>query len=261
MKLVTWNVNSLNARETLVAHYLDEAQPDVLCLQELKLPDERVPRELFTERGYHVAVHGQLRWNGVLIASKQPLEDVHAGLPEGDEGQSRLIAASTFGLRVVNLYCPQGQSVDSDKFPYKLRFFEALNRWLRETCDPSAPLAVLGDINIAREPEDIYDPEAFAGVPSFHPDEHAAFDALLAFGLQDAVKPFIEPGTYSFWDYRGAAFRYNKGMRIDHVLASAALAERVSGGGVERDWRKKKEVGGEKLTASDHAPVFVEITL
>ncbi|MCB9742608.1 MAG: exodeoxyribonuclease III [Alphaproteobacteria bacterium] len=259
MKLVTWNVNSLNAREPFVAHYLDEEQPDVLCIQELKLPDERVPRALFTERGYHVAVHGQPRWNGVLIASKQPVEDVHVGLPEGDEGQSRLIAASTFGIRVVNLYCPQGQSVDSEKFPYKLRFFEALNRWLRAACDPAAPLAVVGDINIAREPTDIWDPAGYAGVPSFHPKEHEAYDQLLAFGLQDAVKPHIQPETYSFWDYRGAAFRFNQGMRIDHVLVTEALAARVKAGGVQRDWRKKKTLGGEKLNASDHAPVFVEI--
>ena len=130
MKLVTWNVNSLKAREEFVADYLDEARPDVVCLQELKLEEKSVPRELFEDRGYELASHGQRQWNGVLIASKEPIPNVVKGLPEGDQGQSRLIACQIGGLKLVNLYCPQGQAEDSPKFQYKLRFFQALRQWI-----------------------------------------------------------------------------------------------------------------------------------
>jgi exodeoxyribonuclease III len=255
LKIATWNVNSLKARADFVSLYLDAEAPDVLCLQELKLPEDKVPREMFESRGYHLAIHGQPQWNGVLIASRTPIEEVHCGLPVGDEGQSRLVAATTAGIRFVNLYCPQGQSVDSPKFAYKLGFFRALNAWLREDCDPAAGLVVLGDINIAPTTDDIWDAEKWAGTPSFHPDEHELYGQLLDFGLSDAVAPHIEPGTYSFWDYRAGKFRFNQGMRIDHILVSASLRGRVSGAVIQRPWRKKKE----GLTPSDHAPV--EVTL
>ena len=255
MKIVTWNVNSLKARREYVERYLEDRSPDVLCLQELKLQDHAVPTEIFTSRGYEVAIHGQKQWNGVLIASKLPLEDVVRGLPEGDEGQSRLIAATVAGVRIINLYCPQGQKVDSPKFPYKLGFYDALLAWLNEHCSADTELVVTGDLNIARDPEDIYDPEGFADVPSFHPEEHRRWDALLAWGLQDAVKPHIEPGTYSFWDYRGAAFRFNNGMRIDHHLVTKSLNKRVQSAWIDRPFRKK--IDG--LKASDHAPVGIEL--
>lgn len=256
MKIITWNVNSLNARRQLVSMFLDEVQPDVICLQELKLPDERVPTEVFTERGYHVAVHGQPRWNGVLIASKQPLEDVLCGLPEGDEGQSRFIAARVGGVRIINLYCPQGQAADSPKFVYKLSFFDALIQWLQDNEDASSELIVTGDINIAPEARDIYSPELFAGVPSFHPEEHRRWAQMVSWGLQDAMRDRVKPGTYTFWDYRGGAFYRNKGMRIDHFLVTEAIERRVVSTMVHRNWRKKRtNADGESLTASDHAPV------
>lgn len=254
MRIVTWNVNSLKARHDYVAAYLDAISPDILCIQELKLETDKVPRELFESRGYHLAAHGQKQWNGVAIASRQPITDVIAGF-DGEEGQSRLISARSAGIRLVNLYCPQGQSADSPKFQYKLRFFAALNRWIRERCDPAEPTVLTGDINIAPSADDIWDPELFAGVPSFHPREHEAWAELLAFGLSDVVKPHIQPGTYSFWDYRRARFRFNQGMRIDHHLLTAPLAARVVDAGVNRDWRKVQ--GG--LKASDHAPVWIEL--
>ncbi|MEM7483161.1 MAG: exodeoxyribonuclease III [Acidobacteriota bacterium] len=256
MRIVTWNVNSLNARQDYVGHYLDAESPDVLCIQELKMEEDKIPRDLFEERGYpHLAIHGQKSWNGVLIASKSPLENVAKGLPEVDDGQSRMIAATVGGLRLVNLYCPQGQNVDSPQFPYKLAFFDGLVRWLGEHCDPSQDLLVVGDLNVAPAARDVWSEEALAGVPSYHPKEHARWARLLDFGLEDVVEPRVEAGTFSFWDYRGGAFRFNQGMRIDHILATRSAADRVVEAAIERPWRKKVE----GLTASDHAPVSVTL--
>ena len=249
MKLVTWNVNSLNVRGPLVEQFLDEVQPDVLCLQELKLPTERVPRDIFEKRGYHVAVHGQPRWNGVLIASKTPITDVVMGFP-GEEEQSRMIAVTTGGIRIVDLYCPQGSAADSPKFAYKLRFFDALIEWLG-TRDPSEALIITGDINIAPNPDDVWSLEAFDGVPTYHPQEHVRWKAMIDWGLVDAVRPHLTDNTYSFWDYRGGSFWKNRGMRIDHFLVTDVVQQRVVSGQVYRTWRKKR---GE-IKASDHAPV------
>ena len=256
MKLVTWNVNSLNARAGFVEWYLDSADPDVLCIQELKLDADKVPVEIFESRGYHVAMHAQPQWNGVLIASKEPITDVDTGLPGGDEGQARLVAGTTFGLRVVNLYCPQGQSEDSPKFQYKLGFYRALRTWLAERCDFSAPLAVLGDLNIAPRPEDVWDPAGHANVPSHHPLEHAEWAKLMDLGLHDAVVDHLDKVKYSYWDYRAGCFHKNQGMRIDHILVTPPVLERVQTAWINRDARKKK-LG---LTASDHAPVGVELS-
>ncbi len=254
MRIVTWNVNSLKAREELVGLYLDQESPDVLCLQELKLETSKVPVELFEDRGYHLACHGQKSWNGVLIASKTPITDVHRGLPD-DDGQARSIAATVDNIQLVNLYCPQGQSVESPKFPYKLAFFDSLRSWLDVEADATQPLVVLGDLNIAPRPEDVWSVDAVAGIPSYHPDEHARWAQLLEFGLHDVVAPRVEPGTFSYWDYRGGAFHRNIGMRIDHILVSEPLLPRVTAAFVSRDWRKKKQ----GLTASDHAPVNLDL--
>ncbi len=256
MRIVTWNVNSLKAREEYVRLFLEEVAPDVLCLQELKLETSKVPAELFEERGYHLAIHGQKQWNGVLIASKTPLEDVRPGLPEVDQGEARAIAATTAGIRLLNLYCPQGQSVDSPQFPYKLAFFDGLRRWLDEHATPDQPLIVLGDLNVAPNPEDVWSVEAFEGVPSYHPEEHKRWAELLAFGLYDAGAEHLAPGTFSYWDYRGGAFHRGMGMRIDHHLVTEPVRERVFSVRVERDWRKKKQ----GLTASDHAPVTLDLS-
>jgi exodeoxyribonuclease-3 len=256
VKIVTWNVNSLKARAEYVDLYLEHEDADVICIQELKLETDKVPGELFTARGYpHLAVFGQKQWNGVMIASKLPLTDVHTGLPGGDDDQSRLIAATVGGLRLVNLYCPQGQSADSPKFAYKLRFFATLNAWLRERCDPAAPLVLTGDLNIAPNPDDVWDVALFEGVPTYHPREHEAWAELLAFGLSDVARPHLPDHSYTFWDYRRARFRFNQGMRIDHFLATAPVAARVAGAQVQRDWRKQRGA----FKASDHAPVMLEL--
>jgi exodeoxyribonuclease-3 len=254
--IVTWNVNSLKARKEFVELYLDECSPDILGIQELKLESDKVPREIFESRGYHLAIHGQKQWNGVLIASKTPIESIHTGLPHGDEGQSRLIAVRTGGLDIVNLYCPQGQSADSPKFQYKLGFFRALRAWISESYTPADDLIVMGDINIAPGPEDVYDLKAIENEPTYHPLEHAEWAKLEDWGLTDAVKPFLEPHSYSYWDYRHMAFRYDKGFRIDHHLVTASVMERVTHGWIGRAHRKKKD----GLTASDHAPVGITLS-
>lgn len=255
MKLVTWNCNSLGARRAFVEAYLDESGPDVLVLQELKLETHKVPVALFEERGYTVAVHGQKSWNGVLIASRRGLAGVESGLPNGDEGQSRFISAEVDGVRVVNVYCPQGQSADSDKFQYKLSFYDALIAKLESLVSGPVPVLLMGDLNIAPEAEDLWDPKLFEGVPSFHPLEHQRLERIRRLGFADLVKPHLPPNTYSFWDYRGASFRFNQGMRIDHIFGTAALAPRVEGAWISREWRKKR---GE-LTPSDHAPVGISL--
>lgn len=255
MKLVTWNCNSLGARRAFVEAYLDECGPDVLVLQELKLETHKVPVDLFEGRGYTVAVHGQKSWNGVLIASRRGMADVEAGLPSGDEGQSRFISAEIEGIRVVNVYCPQGQSADSDKFQYKLAFYDALIARLERLVSGSAPVLLMGDLNIAPAAEDLWNPDLFTGVPSFHPLEHQRLERIHRLGFVDLVKPHLAPNSYSFWDYRGAAFRFNQGMRIDHIFGTGPLAPRVDTAWISREWRKKRG----DLTPSDHAPVGISL--
>ena len=253
MKIVTWNIFSFNARQDFLALYLDEEQPDVIAIQEVKLEEDAVPTELFTSRGYEVAICGQKQWNGVLLASKRPMTDVHKGLPGGDEGQARLIAATIDGIRFVNLYCPQGSKADSPKFQYKLGFFDALCDWIAENHAPDEALCVLGDMNIAPNPEDVYSVAAMAGVPTYHPAEHERWRRLMQWGLVDAVRPHVEPGKFSFWEYMRGAFHKNMGFRIDHVLVTDPVASRVESAFIQRPWRKKRGA----LKPSDHCPVGV----
>ena len=165
MLVVSWNVNSLKCVPSMYRCF--SMKPDVLGLQELKLEESAVPVEIFESRGYHVAICAQKQWTGVLLASKTPLENVVAGLSPADQGQARLIAATTQGIRFVNLYCPQGQSAESDKFPYKLGFYDSLIDWLPKDSNLDAPVVVMGDLNIAPEPRDIYDPSKFEGFQVF----------------------------------------------------------------------------------------------
>jgi exodeoxyribonuclease-3 len=254
MRIVTWNINSLNARKDLAALFLDAERPDILALQELKLETEKVPRDLFESRGYHLAVLGQKSWNGVLIASKSPLANIEQGVT-GDAGEARYIAATTADMRIVNVYCPQGQSVTSEKFPYKLGFYDGLIAHLESVISSHANVVLLGDLNIAPLPDDVWDVTKFENIPSYHPLEHIRWKRLLELGLADLVKPRIPSRTFSFWDYRGGDFRFDHGMRIDHVLGTEAISARVTSAKILRDWRKKKN----DITPSDHAPVMVEL--
>jgi len=255
MKVITWNCNSLTARRAFVEQFLDAEAPDVLVLQELKLETNRVPTEIFTDRGYTVAVHGQKSWNGVLIASREPMSDVEIGLPEAEQGQSRVISAVIAGIRIVNVYCPQGQSAESEKFEYKLSFYDSLIASIAETLQSGQPFILLGDLNIAPEASDLWNPALFEGVPSFHPLELQRMARLFGLGLSDLVKPHLQKDAFSFWDYRSASFRFNHGMRIDHIFGNVAVAEKVETAWILRDWRKKRG----DLTPSDHAPVGVQL--
>jgi exodeoxyribonuclease-3 len=250
MRIVTWNVNSLKARAEHVARFLDQVSPTVLCMQELKLEDDKVPRQLFEERGYHLVHHGQRTYNGVAIASRLPMSDVMIGLPEVEEDESRVIAATLGGLRIVNLYCPQGQSVDSPKFEYKLRFYDNLIAWLRKQDEPD--LIVTGDLNIAPRACDLFDPVGWRNTPSFHPLEHQRWQRLLDLGLLDATEDWLPEGTFTFWDYRARSFDRQLGLRIDHFLVTPSVMARVQGATVHTAVR-----GEEK--ASDHAPVRLDL--
>lgn len=251
LKLTTWNVNSIKARREYVALYLDEHRPDIFCVQELKMPTEKVPLDLFQERGYQVEIFGQPRWNGVLIASKGNITAVHKGLPSVDQGQSRLIACETMGLKLVNLYCPQGSSADSPKFVYKKQFYDRLIQWVAESYSNDDDLIVTGDFNIAPEAVDLYDVNKFTNVPTYHPEELIRWKQLLDWGLVDLGREHIPRGDYTFWDYRAGSFQRNLGLRIDHFLGTPHMIAKVKSVNVILDFRKKKN----GLTPSDHAPV------
>ncbi len=250
MKLVTWNVNSLKARGEHVAAYLDRVSPTVLCMQELKQEDAAVDRELFESRGYHLETYGQKTYNGVAIASKLPMSGVVRGLFPQENGHARSMAVTIADLRIVNLYCPQGRAIDHEFFPYKLAFYDALIAWVKENY--SSALLLTGDLNIAREDRDIWDPAAWRGRCSFTDVEHERFEALLALGLTDVMRPYLPDRTFTFWDYRARAFDAGHGMRIDYWLVTRAVEALVQGGEVDLEERRKEK-------ASDHAPVELDL--
>lgn len=250
MKIATWNVNSIRSREVRALAWLEAHQPDVLCLQEIKVVDEAFPAETFARLGYHAAVFGQKTYNGVAFLSREPAEEVARGLPaEGPGAQSRLIAATFAGIRVVNVYVPNGQSPESEKFPYKLDWLARLHAMVAAQHHPEDPLLVLGDFNIAPDERDLYDPEAFRGKVHFHPKEHEALGRLTGWGLHDLFrKHHEEAGLYSWWDYRMLGFPKNRGLRIDLLLGTRPLLERCTACDIDRQERKGKK-------PSDHAPV------
>ena len=212
------------------------------------MQDEEVPREIFESRGYQIESHGQKTYNGVAIASRIPMVDIHRGLEGGDAGQSRLIAATLNGIRFYNLYCPQGKEVGDEKFEYKLNFFEVLTQFLASTHKEEDYVVVAGDLNIAPLPDDVWSVEEMANQVSYHSLEHRAWAKLLALGLHDAVKPYVPSKTFTFWDYRQMSFRRKRGMRIDHFLVTSPIQERVLEASVYREERAKEK-------PSDHAPV------
>ncbi|HJN74661.1 MAG TPA: exodeoxyribonuclease III [Myxococcota bacterium] len=248
MRIVTWNINSLKARREHVIGFLDAVSPTLLCLQELKLPDSQIDRELFSSRGYHLVTHGQPTYNGVAIASRLPMSDVIVGLRGIEEDHSRVLVATVDGVVFVNLYCPQGQREDSPAFAYKLRFYDHLIEWIANTFDPQQPLVVTGDLNVAPRSCDVFDPFEWANVPTFHPEEHARWQRLLDWGLHDATEDWLEEGAYTFWDYRQRSFDRNLGMRIDHFLVTRPVLECVQGALVHVEERARER-------ASDHAPL------
>jgi exodeoxyribonuclease-3 len=253
MKIATWNVNSLKVRLPHVLQWLAENPVDVLCLQETKLTDDKFPIAAIEMAGYQVVFSGQKTYNGVAILSKLPITDVLKNNPRFQDEQQRILSATIDGVRVVCAYVPNGQSVDSDKYRYKLGWLAALHDWLAdETCGHSN-LAVVGDYNIAPEDRDVHDPLAWVGQVLVSDQERAALKRLTELGLHDAFRLFEQADkSYSWWDYRQLGFQRNKGMRIDHILLSAALATRCRACVIDRVPRKWAQ-------PSDHAPVVATI--
>ncbi|MGV8934380.1 MAG: exodeoxyribonuclease III [Gallionellaceae bacterium] len=251
MKVVTWNVNSLKVRLGQVQDWLAENQPDVLCLQETKTEDVNFPLSEIQQTGYQVAYSGQKTYNGVAIISKLAMSDIQYGIPNFADVQKRVLAATVDGIRIICVYIPNGESVESDKYQYKLTWLAALHSWLQEEMKRYPKLVLLGDYNIAPEDRDVHDPVAWAGKVLCSEPERAAFKGMQQLGLRDAFRLFEQAEkSYSWWDYRMMGFRRNHGMRIDHILISTALT--CSACIIDKAPRKLER-------PSDHTPVWAEI--
>lgn len=252
MKIATWNVNSLRVRLPHVLDWLKTVQPDVLALQETKLKDEDFPLDDFRAAGYHAVFSGQPTYNGVAILSRPPLSVDATGIPGFDDPQRRVLGAVVDDVYVLDLYVPNGQSVDSDKYLYKLAWLDRLAHWLKQLHKRHAKLVVLGDFNIAPEDRDVHDPEEWRGQVLFSEPEKNALDKLLKTGLADTFRLFDQPEkSFTWWDYRAAAFRRNRGLRIDLILASKALADNCIAAAIDVEPRKWER-------PSDHTPVIAE---
>jgi exodeoxyribonuclease-3 len=276
MRIATWNVNSLKARLEKVEWWLERAAPDVLLMQETKLSDADAPVMAFSMAGYDLVHHGEGRWNGVAIAVRSglaiddvitnfgdgPVRDSSAGSAGSEAAEedfdpfdeARMVSAVCGGIRVASIYGPNGRVVGSPFYEGKLRWFERLRRWLDESRDPAEALVIGGDFNIAPTDADVWDPRAVHGGTHVSEPEREAFGQLLDWGLVDAYRlGHHEPGRFTWWDYRAGNFHKNFGMRIDHLLATASLADRVVWSEIDREARKGVPV------PSDHAPLLLDL--
>ncbi|MFN2309657.1 MAG: exodeoxyribonuclease III [Gammaproteobacteria bacterium] len=255
MKIATWNVNSLRVRLPQVLQWLDNEQPDLLALQETKLTDDQFPEADCLAAGYHVVFAGQKTYNGVAVLSRAPVSDIVSEIPGLDDPQRRMLAVTYGDLRLINLYVPNGESLESVKYQYKLDWLDKLHAWLNSELQQHAHLAVVGDFNIAPADADVHDPIAWQGSVLCSEPERAAFQRLLDLGLCDSFRRFDQPEkSFSWWDYRMNAFRRNLGLRIDHILASTALCETCAVCRIDKQPRAWER-------PSDHAPVVAEFTL
>ena len=254
MRIATWNVNSLTARLPRVEEWIAYARPDVLCLQETKQADAAFPHGAFAALGYETAHHGDGRWNGVAIVSRLGIDDVSIGLGSSDDDQgTRLIGADCGGVRVYSAYVPNGRALDDEHYPAKLAWLARLRALLEEVSDPSRPVAVCGDFNVAPDDRDVWDPAQFEGRTHVSPPERAALADLESWGLVDAFRQvYPDDKLFSWWDYRGGSFHRHHGMRIDLILVTEVLARNTTWALIDRQARK-----GDK--PSDHTPVFVDI--
>ncbi len=259
MKIATWNINGVKARIDNLQHWLKESSPDIVCLQEIKSVDDQFPRLEIEALGYHVETHGQKGFNGVALLSRKSPDEINRGLP-GDEsdGQARFIegvySTDQGVVRVVSLYLPNGNPVDTEKFPYKLSWMQRLELWAKERLALEEPLVLAGDYNVIPEPVDAKNPEQWAGDALFKPQSRQAFRRLENLGFTDAIRASTdESGIYSFWDYQAGAWQKNNGIRIDHLMLSPEAANRLISSDVEkhvRAWEKP----------SDHVPVTVRLS-
>lgn len=252
MRIVTWNVNSIRARQERVLAWLSRQQlPEIVCLQETKVTDDAFPRRAFEEVGYCVTACGQKTYNGVAILSRaEPSQVVRHLDGDPEDRDARFLSAQIAGIHILCLYVPNGRVVGSEQFAYKRTWLRRVRHFLDAQCDTGKPLVLCGDLNIAPEARDVHDPQEWEETVLFHPDMREAFECLCEWGLVDTFRLHRTEGKlYSWWDYRQLAFPKNKGLRIDHILVTQALAERCTGVAIDREARKGKG-------ASDHAPVI-----
>ncbi|MFQ5748397.1 MAG: exodeoxyribonuclease III [Planctomycetota bacterium] len=255
MKTITWNVNSIRTRLERTLALLQRHSPDILCIQETKAPDDRFPEESFQRLGYHTAAHGQKTYNGVAILSKEPPADVQRGFP-GDPipDHARVISADFGSFQVINAYVVNGKAVGDPKFALKLEWLRALQSWIKTAFDPSRPLLLLGDFNIAPEDQDVHDPEKWRGKVLCSAPERERLAAFFRWGFVDLYRRFPSKGDpYTWWDYRMGAFHRGWGLRIDLVLGTPPLAETCRSVEILREERKASSGEGKP---SDHAPVL-----
>jgi exodeoxyribonuclease-3 len=260
MKIATWNINGIKARLDTVRTWLGSASPDIACLQEIKCVTEAFPSEMFEELGYNVAVHGQKGFNGVALLSKLPFDETDAHLAgDEDDAQARyleaVVSVPSGVLRVVNLYLPNGNPVETEKYDYKLAWMERLKARARELLAYEEPLVIAGDYNVIPQPDDVYDPSAWTEDALFKLETRNRFRSLLNLGLTDAFRAcHDEPHRYTFWDYQAGAWQKNRGLRIDHLLLSPQAADRLAACEIDttpRGWEKP----------SDHVPIWIELAL
>lgn len=256
MKIATWNINSISVRLPHVLEWISANRPDALCLQEIKCKDEKFPAAAFAELGYKAEVFGQQTYNGVATLSLLSGSDTQKGFPgDAEDAQRRLLATTINGVRIVNVYIPNGSEVGSDKYQYKLGWLSQLRKFFDDHCDPQQPLVLCGDFNIAPEDRDVHDPKAWAGQILCSEAERTALRTIEDWGLVDVFRQLHEDdGIFSWWDYRGGAFPKNHGLRIDHLWASESLAEQCVAAWIDKTPRMLER-------PSDHAPVVAEFDL
>ena len=252
MKIAAWNVNSLKVRLPQLLDWLAREQPDAVCLQETKVEDQKFPAQDIEGAGYRSVFSGQKTYNGVAILTREPAQAVEPGIRGFTDVQKRVISATVKGVRVVCAYVPNGQSLDSDKYRYKLDWLKAFSTWLEGESKQHARIAVLGDFNIAPEDRDVHDARMWEGQVLCSPAERAAFQALIGIGFKDSFRLFDQPEkSFSWWDYRMNAFQRKMGLRIDHILLSGQLAQDCKSSRIDIEMRRNER-------PSDHAPVIAE---
>lgn len=253
MQIATWNINGIKARLPEVEYWLKENKPDLVCLQEIKSIDENFPREVFEDLGYNVETHGQKSFNGVALLSLHPFEEVNRGLP-GDETDEQarfiecVISRPAGPIRVAGIYLPNGNPVDTEKFPYKLSWMDRLITWAKDRLLLEEPLIITGDYNIIPERLDTHDHDAWWGDALYRPESLERFRTLQAFGMTDALRAVNNEEAYTFWDFQAGAWRKNNGIRIDHLMCSPQATDHLESVEIHKDMR-----GREK--PSDHVPV------
>jgi exodeoxyribonuclease III len=254
MRVASFNVNSIRVRLPIILAWLHENQPDVLAMQETKVQDDSFPKEAFRQIGYHCVFRGQKSYNGVALASRHEIADAEFGLPEEPRDEPRIVTARIRGITIVNTYIPQGVLATSERFRYKLDWFDRLLRYFRTRFAPSDPVLWLGDLNVAPLAIDVYDPVALQGHVCYHPAVHEALNRILEWGFTDLFRMHCaQAGQYTFWDYRlGNYFARNRGWRIDHILATAPLADRCTACYIDKEPRAAER-------PSDHTPILAEL--